>query len=279
MNQVDYFRPVSLNEALHALAAGPLQVLAGGTDFFPGRSGAPISGSILDISAVAGLSGLHIEDDMYRIGATTTWSTLVRASLPPQLHGLQAAAREVGGIQVQNTGTLAGNLCNASPAADGIPALMALDAQVELASMHGIRRLTMQDFLLGSRKTARAENELVTAILVPHRPAARSSFLKLGHRRYLVISIVMVSAVIEIEDGCISHAAIAVGSCSAVARRLSALEKKLIGQPANNALSNLVSGEDLAALTPIDDVRGTGAYRLDAAHTLVRRAITKAVDE
>jgi CO/xanthine dehydrogenase FAD-binding subunit len=279
MNQSAYLRPASLNEALHALASGPLQVLAGGTDFFPGHTGASITGSILDITAVPGLAGLHIEDDMYRIGAATTWSTLVRASLPPQLHGLQAAACEVGGIQVQNTGTLAGNLCNASPAADGIPALMALDAVVELTSLHGTRRLSVQDFLLGSRKTARAANELVTAILIPHRPHARASFLKLGHRRYLVISIVMVSVVMEIDEGCVTHAAIAVGSCSAVARRLSALEKKIIGQPVNSALNNLVTEEDLAVLTPIDDVRGTGAYRLDAAQTLVRRAIAKAADE
>lgn len=279
MNQADYLRPASLNEALHALAAGPLQVLAGGTDFFPARTSVPIAGSILDISAVPGLAGIHIEDDVLRIGATTTWSTLVRASLPTQLHGLQAAAREVGGIQVQNTGTIAGNLCNASPAADGIPALMALDAKVELTSLHGTRRLTVQDFLLGSRKTARAENELVTAILIPHRPSARSGFLKLGHRRYLVISIVMVSVVIEIDDACISHAAIAVGSCSAVARRLLSLEKKLIGQPANHALANLVSHDDLAGLTPIDDVRGSSAYRFDAALTLVRRAIAEAVYE
>lgn len=279
MNQAPYLRPASLSEALHALGAGPLQVLAGGTDFFPARLNTTISGSVLDISAVAELAGLQIEDEMIRIGATTTWSTLVRANLPPQLHGLQSAAREVGGIQVQNTGTVAGNLCNASPAADGIPALLALDAQVELASVHGIRHLTVQDFLLGSRKTARADNELVTAILIPHRPTARSAFLKLGHRRYLVISIVMVSIVLEIHDGRISHAAIAVGSCSAVARRLISLEKKLIGQMADSALGNLVSDEDLAVLTPIDDVRGTGAYRLDAAQTLVRRAIAEAVDE
>jgi len=279
MNQAAYCRPTSLSEALHALGTGAFHVLAGGTDFFPSRLHAPVSDPVLDISGVEELAGVRIEDEMIRIGATTTWSTLVRANLPSQLRGLQAAAREVGGIQVQNTGTLAGNLCNASPAADGIPVLMALDAQVELASVDGTRRLTVQDFLLGSRKTARADNELVTAVLIPQRPAARSSFLKLGHRRYLVISIVMVSVVLEIEHGAIAHVAIAVGSCSAVARRLHALEKKLTGKPASLAVIDEINESDFTVLSPIHDVRGTAEYRMDTAMTLVRRAVTEAMHE
>lgn len=275
----DYLRPANLNDALQALSSGGFQVLAGGTDVFPAHSDKPVARSMLDITGVPDLAGITLTDDYWRIGATTTWSTLVRSQLPPQLHGLQAAAREVGGIQVQNTGTLAGNICNASPAADGIPALLALDAEVELSSLQGTRCLPLQDFLLGSRKTARRADELLTAIHIPHRPSARSSFLKLGHRRYLVISIVMVSAVIEIEHDVIAHATIAVGSCSAVAQRLYALENKLIGKPASLAVIDLINEDDLAVLTPIQDIRGTVAYRMDAAMTLVRRAVTEAIHE
>ena len=275
----DYLRPANLNDALQALSSGAFQILAGGTDVFPAHSDKPVALSMLDITGVPDLAGITLTDDYWRIGATTTWSTLVRSQLPPQLHGLQAAAREVGGIQIQNTGTLAGNICNASPAADGIPALLALDAEVELSSLQGTRCLPLQDFLLGSRKTARRANELLTAIQIPHRPSARSSFLKLGHRRYLVISIVMVSAVIEIEHDVIAHAAIAVGSCSAVAQRLYALENKLIGKPASLAVIDLINEDDLAVLTPIQDIRGTAAYRMDAAMTLVRRAVTEAIHE
>ncbi|MBM3365444.1 MAG: xanthine dehydrogenase family protein subunit M [Betaproteobacteria bacterium] len=299
MIYADYLRPSNLNDALHALASGSCQVLAGGTDIYPTQSSTLFSdtghlgstqshganrhpaspATVLDITALKDLSGIELHDQYWRIGATTTWSTLVRAQLPPQLHGLQAAAREVGGIQIQNTGTIAGNICNASPAADGVPVLLSLDAEVELASVRGTRRSPLQDFLLGSRKTARHTDELVTAILIPHRPDAHSAFLKLGHRRYLVISIVMVSVVIEIQQGLLQHIALAVGSCSAVAQRLHALEQKLIGRPANSALVDVVHDDDLSVLSPIDDVRGTAEYRVDAALTLVRRAIAEAMHE
>lgn len=279
MRSPDYLRPANLNDALQALSSGAFQVLAGGTDVFPAHSDKPVAVSMLDITGLPDMAGVTLTDEYWRIGATTTWSTLVRSQLPPQLHALQAAAREVGGIQIQNTGTLAGNICNASPAADGIPALLALDAEIELSSLHGTRILPLQEFLLGSRKTARRADELLTAILIPHRPAARSSFLKLGHRRYLVISIVMVSAVLEIDHGVIAHAAIAVGSCSAVAQRLPALENKLIGEAASLPVIDHIHEDDLHVLSPIQDIRGTAAYRMDAALTLVRRAVTEAMHE
>jgi len=183
-------------------------------------------------------------------------------------------------VQVQNTGTVAGNICNASPAADGIPALMALDAQIEVSSLAGTRAVPLTGFVLGVRKTALLANELVTGVLVPKRAAARSSFLKLGHRRYLVISIAMVAAVIDIDDvGVIAYAGLAVGSCSAMAQRLGTLEQKLVGREALPGLSKWVEMADLAVLTPIDDVRGTAAYRRDAALTLVKRAIEEALHE
>jgi CO/xanthine dehydrogenase FAD-binding subunit len=205
---------------------------------------------------------------------------MARATLPAQFHGLQQAARDVGGIQVQNVGTVAGNVCNASPSADGMPVLLALDAQVELTSLTGRRCLPLNEFVLGNRRTARLPGELVTAILVPRREHARSSFLKLGNRRYLVISIAMVSVLIDADaEGVIRHAGIAVGSCSEVAQRLRTLEQKLLGQRAASGLSVLAEPQDLQVLSPIDDVRGSAAYRRDAALTLVRRAIEEALHE
>jgi CO/xanthine dehydrogenase FAD-binding subunit len=124
-------------------------------------------------------------------------------------------------VQIQNSGTVAGNLCNASPAADGVPPLLALDASVELASVAGTRRLKLDDFILGPRRTARRADELLAAILIPKpRAAAHSHFLKLGARRYLVISIAMVAAAIESERGKITTARVAVGACGPVAQRL-----------------------------------------------------------
>lgn len=275
MGQPLYLRPTRVEEALEALAARPLAVLAGGTDFYPARVGRPVREDILDISALAALRGVREDDEHWRIGALTTWTDLIEQRLPACFDGLKRAAREVGGVQIQNAGTVAGNICNASPAADGVPALMALDAQVELTSCSGVRRMPLTDFVIGSRATRREASELVTAVLVPrHGPSARSTFLKLGARRYLVISIVMVAATLDLDGaGKVSRAGVAVGSCSAVARRLPALEQKLIGKPPAESLADLVVRSDLALLSPISDVRGTAEYRLDAAQVLVQRAL------
>ncbi|MEI7447487.1 MAG: FAD binding domain-containing protein, partial [Burkholderiales bacterium] len=186
-------RPIDLGTALERLAAGRPIVVAGGTDVYPAHVGRPLAAPLLDLSRVAGLRGIEVRDDHWRIGALTTWTDIVRAALPPALDALVQAAVEVGGPQVQNRGTVGGNLCNASPAADGVPALLALGAGVELASVRGRRTLPLEAFVLGPRRTALAVDELLTAVTVPRGTAARRSrFLKLGHRRYLVISIAMV---------------------------------------------------------------------------------------
>ena len=210
------------------------------------------------------------------IGARASWSDVLRADLPPSFDALKLAAREVGSIQIQNRGTVAGNLCNASPAADGVPPLLTLDASVELASADGVRVLPLDDFILGNRKTARRPDELVTAILVP-KPAhaARASFLKLGARKYLVISIVMAAGLLEVKEGRVAAARIAVGACSAVAQRLPALEAALVGQPAGPGLAGLAAGEHLAGLAPIDDIRADAGYRREAALVLVKRCLAE----
>jgi CO/xanthine dehydrogenase FAD-binding subunit len=273
-----YVRPESLEEALAVLGAGGRTLLAGGTDFYPARVGRAIDEDVLDLTALAGLRGITEGRYEWRIGALTTWSDLIAAPLPPLFDGLKRAAREVGGVQVQNAGTIAGNLCNASPAADGTPNLMALDADVELVSPDGVRRHPVRHFVEGNRRTARRPDEIVTAIVVPKAgPTARTTFLKLGARRYLVISIVMVAGFLEASEGKVSALRLAVGACSAVPQRLEALERALTGRPATAELGALVGPEHLSCLTPIDDVRASAGYRLDAALELVRRAIAELV--
>jgi len=270
-----YLQPTALTEALAALAEAPYTVLAGGTDFYPGRVGKPVDDvALLDITRVAGLSGISRTAEGWRIGATTTWSEVIGAQLPAVFDGLKAAAREVGGAQIQNSGTIAGNLCNASPAADGVPPLLALGAEVELASTLGTRRLPLSQFIFGNRKTARAAHELVTAVLVPAWPeAARSSFIKLGTRKYLVISIVMGSAVVALDEaGRIARCGLAVGACSAAALGFDALAGKLVGRTPAEALA-LLAPEDLQGLAPINDMRGSAAYRIEAAFTLVGQTL------
>ena len=267
-------RPRSVAEAASLLAAGDWALLAGGTDLYPAHVGRKIARPVLDLSRVEGLRGIRRTESGWTIGATTTWSDVIRADLPPLFDALKAAAREVGGVQIQNAGTVAGNVCNASPAADGMPALLALDAEVELQSAAGARRLPLAQFVLGSRRTARRPDELVSALHMPARGAgARSVFAKLGGRRYLVISITMVAVLIEVDAAArVAHAAVAVGSCSAVAQRLPALEARLVGRDVAGIAACVVP-DDLAPLTAIDDVRGSAAYRLDATATLLRRAL------
>jgi CO/xanthine dehydrogenase FAD-binding subunit len=266
-----YARPTRLDEALKARSRGGFRVLAGGTDHYPARVGRAPQEDILDLTAVRELRGIAERRDHWRVGATTTWSELLEAQLLPQFDCLKLAAREVGGRQIQNAGTVAGNLCNASPAADGVPPLLALDAAVELASARGRRTLPLAQFVTGPGKTALAADEIVAAVLVPKaRHPARSHFLKLGARRYLVISIAMAAAVVEREGGIVRRARVAVGACSPVARRLPALEAALAGKPLDPGLAR---PEHLAPLSPIDDVRGSAGYRVETALVLVRRLL------
>jgi CO/xanthine dehydrogenase FAD-binding subunit len=269
-------RPESVAEAARLLAAGEWAVLAGGTDLYPAHVGRSLATPVLDITGIAGLRGIRRDaDGGWTIGATTTWSDVVRADLPPLFDALKAAAREVGGVQIQNAGTVAGNVCNASPAADGAPVLMALDASVVLQSERGERELPVERFVRGNRRTARSGDELAVAIRVPARGArARSAFIKLGGRRYLTISMTMVALVIDVDEGgTITYAGVAVGSCAVVARRLPALEAKLVGARFGDALEALVEPADLAPLVPINDLRASADYRRDATLTLLRRGL------
>jgi len=193
-----YLRPTELDEALQALAAGDRIIVAGGTDFYPARVGKPLDEDILDVTAINGLRRIEQRGDHFHIGATATWTDLIRADLPEWFRAMKQAAREVGGVQIQNAGTIVGNICNASPAADGVPGLVALDASVVLGSVSGEREVPITEFVLGNRKTARKRDEMVLGINIPVCGMdAKSAFLKLGARKYLVISIVMVSAVLE----------------------------------------------------------------------------------
>jgi CO/xanthine dehydrogenase FAD-binding subunit len=283
---VAFLRPARLDEALGALSRGgpggaPWVIVAGATDHYPARVGRSPVEDVLDVTALPGLGGVQAVEGGWRIGALATWTDIVEADLPPLFDGLRAAALAVGGLQIQARATVAGNVCNASPAADGVPNLLALDAVVELSSARGPRRVPIGKFVTGNRRTTRASDEIVTGIFIPSSApgtTARSTFEKLGSRAYLVISIAMVATVVEVgADGSIARARLAVGACSEVAQRLPELEAELAGRPANAGAANLARAEHLAGLAPIDDVRGSGEYRRDAALTLVRRALETAL--
>ena len=209
----------------------------------------------------------------------TTWTDVIRHPFPAAFDGLKAAAREVGSVQIQNRGTLAGNICNASPAADGVPPLLTLEAVVEIASFQGVRQVRLSRFITGVRQIDLGEDEIVTALMIPPvAESAGSGFVKLGSRRHLVISIAMVSALVELDAGRISDLRLAVGSCAPVAKRLTQLEQKLTGMTPEEACNAELSADLFAPLSPISDVRGSADYRAEAVPELCRRALQKAVE-
>lgn len=273
-----YHRPTTLDAAIAVLADGAHRIAAGCTDLFPLTEGKVLEGPVLDITAIPGLRGITQTEAGLRIGATTTWSDIARAELPPALDGLKLAAVEVGAQQIQNRGTIAGNLCNASPAADGVPPLLTLDAQVELTGPKGLRQLPLQAFITGPRRTALMDREIVTAILVPASAlAGQGQFLKLGARRYLVISIAMTAARITTAQGRVSEAALAIGSCGPVATRLPDIEATMIGQPLS---ADLIRDDQVArAISPIADMRADAEYRSKSAAELLRRTIHRLLEQ
>ena len=267
-----YYRPDNLEEALEFLNEQPRILLAGGTDFFPARVGKPINENVLDITGINSLRSIEIRSESIKIGALTTWSDIVQSNLPPAFNGLKKAAITIGGIQTQNAATICGNICNASPAADSVPNLMALDAKVKLQAANETRILNLEDFLIDNRKTARMPNELVSEILIPFpNEKSRGNFEKLGARAYLVISIVMVGAVVELDNQqTVLNLKIAVGSCSPVAKRLRLLEKEAVGQKIK---SIIIESKHIGSLKPIDDIRATANYRANIIPELLTRAI------
>ena len=279
MDEMRYEAPESLDTAIALLAGedGVGRVLAGGTDLLVQLRAEMIAPDlVVDIKNISEMQAIDTENGGFRIGAAVTGMDLMdHEGFAKAWPGVIDGVKLIGSIQVKGRATIGGNLCNASPAADGVPALLALEAELEIAGRNSIRRLAIPEFILGNRRTALGEGELVTAICIKKRsPAARSSFQKLGARRYLVISIAMVAVVLDVDDsGKINHARVAVGSCSEVAQRLPTLEAALIGGLINDELGMLITSDAFSPLSPIGDIRADANYRMTAAHNLIRRAL------
>jgi CO/xanthine dehydrogenase FAD-binding subunit len=272
-----YLRPTDLSQALAMAGRLHPRLIAGGTDFLAAQTDHRAGGDVLDLSALPELRDIERVQrsgkTFLRIGAMATWSDMLQhaelASTP--YLAMRQCSREVGGQQIQNRGTLIGNVCNASPAADGIPVLMALGASLEIRSLKGQRWLPLEMFVLGPRKVALEPGEIVTAVEIPLANApTKSLFLKMGSRRYLVISIAMLAA--QWRPGKNGFCRIALGACAPVARRLEPLERwYLDGMPASQKAGVLRACVSL--LSPIDDVRADHLYRHHLALALCDKLI------
>ncbi|MEM7378002.1 MAG: FAD binding domain-containing protein [Pseudomonadota bacterium] len=278
---MNYAQVTTESELMAHLAAGSCCVAAGMTDLYPSGIMQSQALPVVDITSVPTLHGIRAEPHGYWIGATTRWSDLLDHRWPAGMTLLAEAAAQVGAVQVQNAATVAGNVCNASPAADGVPVLMSLDAEVEIGSSSGVRRLPVSGFVSGVRQTVLGDSEYVRGFVVPQPdPGASSAFLKLGSRAYLVISIAMVAGVLHCDDdGRVVGVKLSLGACSPVAARLSSVEAALQGQTATTALVDKVRAADVErAIRPIDDVRASAAYRSRAAVQLVRDTVALLVE-
>jgi xanthine dehydrogenase small subunit len=256
-------RAASLDEALAILRDEPRTPLAGGTDVYVQLNfGVNPASQFLDIGAVGELRGIADHGDRLAIGALVTYtdlcaSTVVQGRLPMLID----AARQVGGPQIQNRGTVGGNVANGSPAGDTLPVLAACDAVVVLRAASGERRVPLTGFYTGYRATVMRPDELIVAIEVPHA-RGRQFFRKVGTRAAQAISKVVVAGV---RDGDVAR--IAVGSVAPTVVRLHATERALAeGASIDDAMAALRE-----EIHPIDDVRSTAAYRLQVTENVVRR--------
>jgi CO/xanthine dehydrogenase FAD-binding subunit len=275
---VHIFAPRTLGEALEARAAHPDAVaLAGGTDLMVDLNFDRVRPpAVLDLTRVPELTEWAPEDGRLRIGAGVTYTRIIE-ELGDRLPGLAIASRTVGSPQIRNRGTVGGNLATASPAGDGLPPLYTSGAEVELASTRGTRRVPVSEFITGPKRTALAADELITAFVLP--PAAGpQQFAKVGTRNAMVIAVCSVSVALWPEQ---RRIATCIGSAgptplpAADADAFISAELDWAGgtPPADAALQrfgDLVGG----AARPIDDVRGTAAYRRHAVGVLARRTLT-----
>ena len=278
---MNYFQPNDLNSALDVLQNNSdLTIAAGCTDLFPITNNMSLDKNILDITNIKSIRGFEFNNKETKIGSATTWTGIINENLPSCYDMLKACAKEVGSIQIQNLGTIGGNICNASPAADSIPCLLALDAKLELSSANNQRIIPIDEFILGSRKTKLEQGEILTSIIIPkEKEKGSSAFRKIGARKYLVISISMVACRILILNNIIEDISISVGSCSEVAKRIFSIERQLINKNIKEDIFNQVDFSQLNEISPITDIRSTQVYRLKASQSLIKDVVTDTINK
>jgi carbon-monoxide dehydrogenase medium subunit len=279
-----YIAPHSLDEALHLLAihGDDARVIAGGTDLIVELDrGAHADVKVLiDISRIAGLNTIEVAEGRVHVGALVTHSQVVESATCRELVlPLAQASLEVGSPQLRNRATVAGNVITASPANDTISALLALGADVHIASSSGRRTVAVAEFIDGFRSTVLQTDELVTGLSVRAlENSQRGIFVKAGLRRAQAISVVHLAAVVTFEDSddgqsTVSDAVVALGSVAPTVVLVPALGDLLVGRQLDDrAIADAVAAATATA-TPIDDLRSTAEYRASLVATMVGRAL------
>jgi CO/xanthine dehydrogenase FAD-binding subunit len=280
IREVKVVRPGSLDEALRALAdLGPDGMpIAGGTDVLVKLRARPRPGvTLVDLSRLRGLRYVRLDGGTLAIGALATHADV--ASSPDVRAGwaaLATACSEVGSLQIRNRGTLAGNVANASPCADAVTALVALDAVATLASSAGTREILVGELIELPYRTGIRPGELITGLRVP-AAAAGSCFVKLGRRRALAISRINAAAAVAVDGGAIASAAVAVGSVMPRTERVREAEEAIAGRPADAAAARLAGEVVARRMIEVSGVRWSTPYKEAAVKAVVARAVAGAI--
>jgi len=272
--------PRSLAEALTLLQGAPdMRPIAGGTDLMVQITGelAPPPARVLDIWHLDELRGIAIDDGWLTIGALTTYTELrysdeVRASLP----ALAECAATIGAAQIQNRGTIGGNIVNASPAGDTLPVLLAADADIVLRSAAGERAVAARDFWPSYRVTARKPDELVTTIRIPLTPGRQLRFRKVGTRRAQAISKVMLALAWRADGGVWRDVRVAIGSVAPTPIRAHETERVLEGAAPRETTADHAAATIAGEIHPIVDVRSTADYRRVVTARILHRMLRDA---
>ena len=268
--------PATLSEAFELMAAGPYRPLAGGTDLMVQLEADVLEppAAVLDLWRLDELRGVSTDGYDVSIGALTTHTQLrhspvISARLPALAH----AAATIGAAQIQNRGTIGGNVCNASPAGDTLPVLLAVDATFELGSVHGIRTVPAREFWIGYRQTALRDDELLVRIRFPVERARRTRFRKVGTRAAQAISKVVLALSYRDDDGTWRDVRVALGSVAPTTIRARMTEAVLEGGRPTEDIAAAAAAALAAEVSPIDDVRSTADYRRSVGARVLHRLL------
>jgi CO/xanthine dehydrogenase FAD-binding subunit len=281
MKAFAFHSPSTLEEAL-ALLAGygeRARILAGGTDLLVEfRSAAALPAVVIDISRLRELRRVYISEEGLRIGASATHAEIMHAAPVRELFpALCEAAHSIGAVQTRNLGTLGGNLASGVPSMDSGPTLLALAAEVVLASARGQRRLNLDDFFIGPRKTSLAPDELLVEVIMPHASFGKAAaFLKIGLRKGQALALVNAAAALALQDGRFIAPRIALGAVAPTVMRASRAEGFLSGQPASAGIIAEAARIAATEAKPISDFRASAEYRRELVAVLTRRALHQA---
>ena len=278
-----YVAPSSVEEATSLLSASPsAQVFAGATDVVPQlRAGRPAPELLVDLKKIEELVSLKSDDNKWTVGAATPTAYLTEdEAFSHEFPGLSEAAGLIGSDQIQNRSSLGGNLCNASPAADSVPAMVVNGVRAVVAGPSGTRVLDVSEVVTGPGHTSLDDDEFIVEFEIDNMPArSGDAYLRMIPRTEMDIAVVGAGARVTLaDDGSIEQAALALAAVAPTVIRIPDAEDALVGTTADDATLDAVAAAASEACDPIDDKRGTVAYRKQVAGVLAKRAVLIAIE-